>query len=483
MIRVRIAPSPTGQMHVGTARTALFNWLFAKKSNGVFVLRIEDTDRERSKPEYEESILKGLNWLGLNWDEGPGEKSGIYKGNYGPYRQSERGEIYGKYIKSLLDSGNALWCYHTNADLESEKTEQIEKNEAPRHICSRNSKPLDGGVIRFQNPGGKIMFSDLIRGDIGFDANLMGDFVIAKDEQTPLYNLAAVIDDWEMKISHVIRGEDHISNTPKQILMFDALKIRPPEYAHLPMILGTDRSKLSKRHGATALFEYKDMGYLPEAMFNFLAILGLSPKGNTEILLKEEIIKEFSLKDVQKSGAIFNIDKLNWMNGEYIRGVPIDKLRKLCLPFLISCGYAFQNAEFEWLDKIIALEQPRMKRLSDICEGAALFMRDKLEYDAELLRWRDMGNEEVAESLNSTSNLLADILEENFTKENLEKIVMPKAEAWVGTNGKIDRGRTLWPLRVALSGLKNSPGPFEIMEILGKEKSLRRLREGMIMLE
>src|SRR3989344_5627003 len=323
MIRVRIAPSPTGQMHVGTARTALFNWLFAKKSNGVFVLRIEDTDRERSKPEYEESILKGLNWLGLNWDEGPGEKSGIYKGNYGPYRQSERGEIYGKYIKSLLDSGNALWCYHTNADLESEKTEQI-----------------------------------------------------AKDEQTPLYNLAAVIDDWEMKISHVIRGEDHISNTPKQILMFDALKIRPPEYAHLPMILGTDRSKLSKRHGATALFEYNDMGYLPEAMFNFLAILGLSPKGNTEILLKEEIIKEFSLKDVQKSGAIFNIDKLNWMNGEYIRGVPIDKLRKLCLPFLISCGYAFQNAELAWLDKIIALEQPRMKRLSDICEGAALFMRD-----------------------------------------------------------------------------------------------------------
>jgi len=264
-VRVRIAPSPTGQMHVGTARTALFNWLFAKKSGGIFILRIEDTDKERSEKKYEENIIEGLEWLGLDYQEF--------------YRQSERVEIYKKYIKGLLESGSAFYCHHTKEELASERKSQAERKEAPRHKCDKSQETGDKeqAIIRFNNLGGKIKFSDLIRGEIEFDAELLGDFSIAKDENTPLYNLAAALDDSDMKISHVIRGEDHISNTPKQILVLQALGLEPPQYAHLPMILGTDKSKLSKRHGATAITEYKEMGYLPDAMFNFLAFIGWSP--------------------------------------------------------------------------------------------------------------------------------------------------------------------------------------------------------------
>lgn len=468
-IRVRIAPSPTGPMHVGTARTALFNWIFAKKNKGVFILRIEDTDRERSKKEYEDSILKGLEWLELDYQEGP-------------VRQSERGETYQKHIKKLLESGSAFYCSHTKEELEKEKQKQVERKEAPRHQCTQrttdNTQQTDG-IIRFKNPGGKIKFKDLIRGEIEFDADLLGDFSIAKpstssgQEIQPLYNLAAAIDDYEMKISHVIRGEDHISNTPKQLLILKALGLKEPQYAHLPLILSSDKSKLSKRHGAASLFEYKEMGYLPDAVFNFLAFLGWSPKNDKEILSREEIIEQFLLEDVQKSGAIFNTDKLDWLNGEYIRKMPLDELTRRCEPYLPkSSGVDIK--------KIVALEQSRMKRLSEIGEMAEFFFVDKLDYEASLLKWKDMSDGEVKEVLAKLEKTLSDIKEGDYTKEKLEKIIMPIAEAGPGpASGKVDRGRTLWPLRVALTGRRASPGPFEIMEILGKQKSLTRLREAM----
>ena len=454
MIRVRIAPSPTGPMHVGTARTALFNWLFAKKNNGVFILRIEDTDKERSEKKYEDNIIAGLEWLGLDYQEGP-------------IRQSERGEIYEKYIKKLFDSGSAFYCYHTPEELEKEKEGQMAKKLAPRHVCIHKTEAGErrsSKVIRFANPGGKITFSDLIRDEIKFDVDFLGDFSIAKDESTPLYNLAAAIDDYEMKISHVIRGEDHISNTPKQILIYQALSLEPPTYAHLPMILGTDKSKLSKRHGATALTEYKEAGYLPEAMFNFLALLGWSPGNDAEILSQDEIVEQFSLDKVQKSGAVFNTEKLDWMNGEYIRKMPLGELTNL------SKAYLPQDTDLD-LQKIVALEQPRMKKLSEIGDSTEFFFKDKLEYDPELLKWKDMSGEKLKAILETLEKLLDEIPEEDYTKEKLEKILMPEAEK-IG-----DRGKLLWPLRVALTGRKASPGPFEVAEILGKKRCLIRIKE------
>lgn len=464
MIRVRIAPSPTGPMHIGTARTALFNWIFAKKNNGQFLLRIEDTDKERSKKEFEESILNGLEWLGLDYAEEL-------------IHQSERGDIYKNYIKKLLASGDAFYCYHTKEELDKEKEEQTNNKEAPRHMCNQESgiKSRKSSIIRFKNSGAKIEFNDLVRGKIEFDTELLGDFSIAKNEDSPLYNFAAAIDDYEMKISHVIRGEDHISNTPKQILILEALGLDIPEYAHLPLILGEDKSKLSKRHGATALFDYKEAGYLPDAIFNFLAFLGWNPQHETndkEIMTQDEIIEAFSLEAVQKSGAVFNIDKLNWINGVYIRNMSLDKLTELCIPY-IEKRFQVSGFKFQELRKIIALEQPRMKKLSEIGESTEFFFKDELEYDSDLLKWKDMSNNELSEVLEKLKEVLDKIKEGDYTKQKLEKILMPHAEK-MG-----DRGKMLWPLRVALTGRKASPSPFEVMDVLGKEKSLTRIREAM----
>jgi len=348
-------------------------------------------------------------------------------------------------------------------------------------VCDSNkTRYPNQGVVRLDNPGGSIKFTDLIRGEIKFDADLLGDFSIAKDENTSLYNLAAAIDDYDMKISHVIRGEDHISNTPKQLLIYKALGLEPPQYAHLPMILGTDKSKLSKRHGATALTEYREMGYLPDAMFNFLALVGWSPSsakatdgkpgGEREIMGRKEIIEKFLLEQVQKSGAVFNIEKLDWMNGEYIRAMSLDALTEA------AKSYLPQNSDLD-LEKIVALEQPRLKKLSEIGDSTEFFFKDKLEYDSALLRWKDMSDEEVKEILVKLEKLLNEIPEKDYAKAKLEKIVMPKAEEWGSVDGKIDRGRVLWPLRVALTALKASPGPFEVAEILGKKKCLARVRE------
>jgi len=449
-IKTRFAPSPTGFLHIGSARSALFNYLFTKKNKGQFVLRIEDTDQERSDKKYEQDIINNLEWLGIKWDGEP-----IY--------QSERTEIYQKQIKKLLDSGQAFYCDHTKEELEKEKKEQMEKKEAPRHICNRKGKAKKG-IIRFRCPDKKVIFHDLIRGKLEFEGILLGDISIAKDENTFLYNFVASVDDVEMRISHVIRGEDHISNTPKQILIQEALGFDSPQFAHLPLILGPDRSKMSKRHGAVAVKDYKEQGYLPEAMINFMVLLGWNPGTEKEIFSLDELIKEFSLERVHKGGAIFNLQRLDWINGQYIKNMDLDDLTMNCLPYLSK------EVDIKYAKKVIALEKQRIKKLSEIGELTKFFFTDKLEYDKELLIWKDLTLKQVKNNL----KILEKELEKtsDFDQKTLELSLLPLRE-------KYGTGELLWPLRVALSGQRNSPGPFEIMEILGKEKTLKRVKEAI----
>lgn len=476
-IRVRIAPSPTGYLHIGTARTALFNWLFAKKNGGKFILRIEDTDLERSDVKYEKDIIDGLKWLGLDWDEGPLAavaaqvqssklKVKSYEGKYGPYRQSERLDTYEKYIKKLLKEEAAYYCFCSKEELEAERQAMLAKGIAPKYSgkcralgakeADKKLKSGEGHVIRFKVPETQIAFKDLIRGEIKFDTGLIGDIAIAKDPRVPLYNFAVVVDDFEMEISHVIRGEDHIANTPKQILIQRALGFDEPHYVHLPLILDPDRSKMSKRHSATSIQEYKDAGYLPEAIFNFLALLGWHPQGDKEILSPDELIKEFDISRVQKAGAVFNIEKLDWINAQYIKNLSDEELAK-----------RLEIAPTEEDFKIIALTKERMKKLTDFQALSGFFLKLP-EYDAKLLIWKKSSNVEILENLKESDKLLSEIESDNFSKENLEKALMPLAES----KGK---GEVLWPLRAALSGQDASPGPFEIMDALGKKETLKRI--------
>jgi len=514
-IRVRIAPSPTGKLHFGTARTALFNYLFAKKNKGVFVLRIEDTDLKRSSPEFEKDIIESLKWLGIESSENPDAG-----GNYGPYRQSKRLPIYAKYLEKLLKEEKAYYCFCSEEELEAQRQYQMSIGKSPRYSGKcRDLSPetvkryLGEGrpfIFRFKNPNKKIVFNDLIRGRLEFDSFLIGDFSIAKDLVTPLYNFAVVIDDFEMKISHVIRGEDHISNTPKQILIQEALGFSRPEYAHLPLILGPDRTKLSKRHGFFSISDFKKKGYLPEAIVNFMAFLGWNPGGEREIFSLNSLVKEFSLGKVQKGGAVFNIKRLDYLNGFYIRQKSLDKLTELCIPYLVETGLitskpkpqkigpkiSFLGApgieflenfivnetkeeiNFELLKKIVGLYQERLKKISEIPQLVDFFFKDKLEYNKELLKWQDAADKEIKHSLDKLEKLLHKIKNGDWTKENLEKILLPEAERMSPPDGKIgDRGYLLWPLRIALTGREASAGPFEIAEILGKEKCLKRIRE------
>jgi len=508
-VRTRFAPAPTGFLHIGGARTALFNYLFAKKYQGSFILRVEDTDIERSKPEYEKDVLDNLKWLGIEWDEGPD-----IGGNYGPYRQSQRGKIYTKYLEKLLNEKRAYFCFCSEEELEAERQYQMSIGQPPRYSgkCAQLSqeevkKYLAEGkksVIRFKTPSKKIIFKDSIRGEVEIDSALIGDFVIAKDLNNPLYNFACVIDDSEMKISHVIRAEEHLSNTPKQILIQEALNwANKPEYAHLPLVLGPDRAKLSKRHGAVSILEYRKQGYLPETLVNFMAFLGWNPGTEREIYSMASLIKEFSLERVQKPGATFNIKRLDFLNGFYIRQRSIEKLTELCIPYLIEKGLIKQlkenpeivklpledKVEFEiketgeeinlnYIRKIVSIYQERLKKLSEIAELTDFFFKDKINYQKELLKWRDMSNQEIRKSLDKLEKIFSKIKVEKWKRENLEIKLLTEAEKFAKEIKRVgDRGYLLWPLRVALTGKEASAGPFEIAEILGREKVLKRIRE------
>jgi glutamyl-tRNA synthetase len=492
-VRVRFAPSPTGFFHIGSARTVLFNWLFARQNNGKFILRIEDTDIERSNPEYERDILEGIKWLGLDWDEGPD-----MDGNYGPYRQSERLNIYKKYLQQLLDENKAYYCFCSKEQLESDRQAMLAQGLAPkysgrcRHLNKEESeKKIKAGepaVIRFRVPETEIEFNDLIRGKISFDSSLIGDIVIARNLESPLYNFSATVDDFEMKINYVIRGEEHLPNTPKQILIQKALGFETPEYAHLSLILTPERAKLSKRFLEVSLNDYKNQGYLPEAMVNFLALLGWHPKDDKEIFPLAELVKEFNLKKVQKAGAIFNIEKLDWLNGQYIKKIPAKDLAEKMKNFIPSEWANGERKEF--LVKAVEAEKERMKKLVDFKELAGFFF-ELPEYETDLLSWPrpsaattlEEGTEEMKVDKEKTIANLKLLREEidkvfraDFNKKNLERSITSLTEVW-------GRGELLWPLRAALSGKEASPGPFEIMEVLGKEETIRRLELAIEKLE
>jgi len=483
--RVRLAPSPTGLFHLGTARTGLFNYLFARKAGGKFVLRIEDTDKERSKKEYEDNILEGLRFLGIEWDEGPD-----INGPFGPYRQSQRLEIYEKYLNQLLKEKKAYYCFCSPEEIEAQKEEMIARGVPPKYsgkcrdlpesIVETYLKEGKQAAIRIKMPSKVIKFEDIIRGEVEFDLSLIGDIVIAKSLKEPLYNFAVVIDDYLMKITHVIRGEDHISNTPKQIAIQELLGLPRPNYAHLPMILGPDRSKLSKRHGAMALTDYRKMGYLPDAIVNFLAFLGWHPVGNEEILSLEELIDKFDLKRVQKGGAIFNIKRLDWFNAQYLKKIPFEELMDRVVDYIKNFSSApeiLKKYNLDYIKKVVEIELPRMNKLSDLIDLSDFFFKKKIEYPKELLKWKDMTDAELTKSLQDSLNILEKIKESEFNRVNLQIKFYNFIDE--DLNYKGNRGKLLWPLRVALSGKKASPGPFEIAEILGKKASIERLKQAI----
>ncbi len=458
-IRTRIAPSPTGFMHIGNAHTGLFNYLFAKKMHGEFLLRIEDTDVERSKKEYEEDIINGLKWLGLKWD---GEI----------IHQRKRSERHKEFLQKLLDSEKAFYCFHSQEELADEQKNQEAEKKAYTHVCehknlsAEDTKSKSGGIIRLKNPNKRIVFNDMIRGEVSFNTALLGDFSLAKDLDNALYNFAVVIDDYEMEITHVIRGEDHISNTPKQILIQEALGLERPEYAHVPLILAKDRSKLSKRHGGTSLIEYKRMGYFPEAMINFMALLGWHPADNREIFSLEELIKEFDISRVQKAGAVLDIEKLESINHHYIKNLVPAELAKYLEPYVEE-----YKTDTDLVLRTADLFGDRLKKFSDIRElGGFIFKLP--EYETKLLIWKGASENKTQKSLELSLSILEKIDEKSFDIDTISTELMPVAD-------EKGRGDILWPLRVALSGLDKSPSPFEIMEVLGKKESLHRIKEAI----
>lgn len=475
-IRVRIAPSPSGNLHIGTARTALFNYLFAKKEGGKFVLRIEDTDAERTKQEYIDNIFDSLKALGLNWDEGPD-----VGGPYGPYTQSERFDIYPKYAQILLDKGYAYECWCTNEELEQEKEEAV-KNHKP-YVYSRkclNITPeqkeqyIKEGrkpSIRFKVEHKELIFNDMVKGELKFDTSLIGDFVIMKSNGTPTYNFAVVIDDMLMKISHIIRGEDHISNTPKQILIYEALGAKVPEFGHLGMILAPDRSKLSKRHGATAVSDFVKEGYLTDALINFVALLGWAPSDSVEIKTVDEIAKDFRINEISSSNSIFEYDKLNWMNGQYIKKMDISKLTDTIIPFLSD--YDLSELSREKLEKMVEITREPLTTLKDIQKDVPYFFGE----DVPLDEVKELLTTELSKNVLNKFMELAqkwDFNNEQELHDDLQKL-RDDFKANFGYKPK----ETMWAIRAAVTGRTRGADMVGILTILGKDKVLRRIKNAM----
>lgn len=476
-----MAPSPTGALHIGTARTALFNLLFARGSKGTLVLRMEDTDAARSTKESEKDILDGFAWLGIMFDEGI-MPDGSSKGEYGPYRQTERLDLYEKYLQQLLVDNKAYYCFCSKEELEAVRQSQEAAGQAPKYSgkCRsiaqeevvRRIAAGESPVIRLKVVPEPVTFTDLIRGTLTFDNGLIGDIVIAKSLRQPLYNFAVVIDDMTMRISHVIRGDDHTANTPKQIAIARALDIGLPQFAHLPIILSaTGKGKMSKRDGGTTIKEYRDDGYLPEALVNFIALLGWHPTGDQELMRLSELIGQFSLERVQKGGAAFNREKLDYFNAQYLRKLSDDELARR----IIEGG--FNDAR--WLKEAVVAAVPlvreRMVKLSEFTRLAGFYF-ELPPYSKDLLVWKKGTTQSAAENLERVRNLLAQVPEALFTREELEPKIMALAEQY-------GKGDVLWPLRVAVSGQENSPPPIDIVVALGKAESQRRIENALIQLQ
>lgn len=462
-IRVRFAPSPTGHLHIGGARTALFNYLFARQAGGRFVLRIEDTDRTRSTDEYIEAIIEGMQWLRLEYDEGP-------------FRQTDRFDTYRNYVSRLLEEGKAYHCYCSVEELEERRQLALATGRPQKYDgrCRDLKEPIPGRipVVRFRMPQtGETAVDDLIRGRVVFENSQLDDLIILRSDNTPTYNFTVVVDDVDMKITHVIRGDDHLNNTPKQIHIYRSLGYETPKFAHLPMILGADKTRLSKRHGATSVMAYKEMGYLPEALVNYLVRLGWS-HGDQEIFSREELIKFFSFENVGNAAAVFNPEKLLWLNHHYIMAEDPAKLAGMVMPYLVNENIITedQTIDLSWLAKAVKTVQERTKTLVEMARSLRYYIADDISYD-------DKAKEKFLneKSLPLLKELVSSLeTQADFTHAGLE----PVFKAVVEKHG-VKLGALAQPVRVAMTGGTESPGIYEVLEVLGREKTMKRLAKAI----
>jgi glutamyl-tRNA synthetase len=470
-MRLRFAPSPTGFLHVGGARTALFNWLLAKKHGGVFVLRIEDTDRSRSSDEMTVAILEGMKWLDLMWDEGP-------------YHQADGFERHAADARRLLAEGKAYRCFCTQQEVEARKAAAPRESKLAFQYdrrclltvtpeeSERRAAAGEKFAIRFKVPAGKTFFTDAVHGYTEFDNESIDDFIVLRSDATPIYNLAVVSDDIEHRITHVIRGDDHISNTPKQVLIYQGLGYEPPTFAHVPMILGPDGKRLSKRHGATAVGEYQSQGILPDAMVNFLALLGWAPGNDEEILTRDEMVERFSLEGINKKSAVFDTAKLEWMNGQYLARMTAEELEPLVREQLKADA---SHVSSDWLRELIDLLKIRARTITGIAEQADPYLHDPVTYDPDAVQKQWKNASEAADRIAKVRDHLP--LESDWNHDALEKSLRDLAE-----REGVGAGKLIHPLRVAVVGNSASPGIFDVMKLLGRDRVVRRIDDALAQL-
>lgn len=479
-LKVRFAPSPTGPFHIGGARSALFNWLVARHADGTFLVRIEDTDLKRSTKESEENIKDSLKWLGMNWDEGID-----VGGPHGPYRQTERLDLYKKEVQRLLDEGKAYYCYCSAEELEKSRKAQLDAGKTPiydehcRHLTEEEKARYEAEgrkpVVRLKvRKDGVFAFDDMVRGHVEFQAAGVGDFIIMKSDGIPVYNFAVVIDDAFMEVTHVIRAEEHLSNTPRQLAIYEALGYKPPKFGHISLILGEDHKKMSKRHGATSVTEYRNMGYLPEAVVNYLALLGWTPKGEQEIFTEEELIKQFSMKRVSSNDAVFDINKLNWINFQYMKKLDADQLYDLIFPFLVKAGYvdvAVSEEKKDWLKKVIWFMKDHIYFAGQAAEELKFFFEDMPALTDEAIL--------SIMKAETSGKLLKAFIEDLKALESFDQAEIKKCfNACMKAQGI--KGKAAYePTRIALTGATQGPGMFEMMELFGREKTMDRLEAAL----
>ncbi len=462
-VRVRFAPSPTGFLHIGGVRTALFNWLYARQQQGVFILRIEDTDQSRSTDQSIQAIIEGLQWVGLDWDEGP-------------YRQTARMELYRTHAMRLFEQGQAYWCVCTAEELEARRKEAEAKGLSPRYDgrCRNRgiTQPPGDAALRFKAPQtGETVVDDLIKGKIVFDNAVLDDLIILRSNGYPTYNFSVVVDDALMQITHVVRGDDHLTNTPRQVPMFHALGFPVPQFGHLPMILGADKARLSKRHGATSIIAYKEMGYLSEAMVNYLVRLGWS-HGDQEVFTRSELIEKFTWKNVQSSAAVFNPDKLLWMNAEYIKACPPESVAWALLPFLEQAGLIDPSRPLsrDWLVQLVILVRERAKTLVEMVEWVKPYFGEAVVWEEEAAKkYLTQANAPVLRKLLERFHSLPAFSKQTW-EEQFKRLVEEEG---------MKMGQLAQPVRVALTGRTASPGLFDVMEVLGRDRTLSRLQQSL----
>ena len=463
-VRTRFAPSPSGYLHIGGARTALFNFLFARHHGGKFILRIEDTDRERSTPEAINAILDAMNWLGLDWDEGP-------------FYQTKRYPLYEEKLQKLLSEGKAYPCVCTPEKLEAKR--QLAQKEKRKSMYDGTCRPPEGVIpplpqdkpytIRFRSPrDGSTIVNDAVKGDVVFDNRELDDLIIARSDGTPTYNFCVVVDDIDMGITHIIRGDDHLANTPRQILLYQALGDTPPQFAHVPLILGLDKARLSKRHGATSVTAYRDMGYLPEAILNYLVRLGWS-HGDQELFSREELIEKFSLESVGKSAGVFNPEKFLWVNFHYLKTRPLSQLAEEIVPYIVAKGYRAPQDK-SWLERMIKTLQERSRTLVELVDSAHFYLTDDIAIDEKAAK--KFLTPEVSQPLSKLIERLSAL--DEFSEANIESAFSGVLEEFGLSMGKLAQ-----PVRVALTGSTVSPGIHEVIAVLGKERTIRRLQSAL----